>query len=126
MGDLIEQEGEPGVGELFEGLLREPAPERGPAPTPARRRRRWLFVLAGALALVLVGAGAGWFAVRQAVSSYDRNIQRFGDPFAAIPRTQRATPDAAAAGAMNVLLLGSDSRIDAGNAQQWSYGAQRT
>src|SRR4051812_44744391 len=120
MSDLIEHGTEPGAAELF-----EPRP-RGPVPARPRRHRRRLSVLAGFLALVLVGAGAGWFAVRQVVSGYDRNIQRFGDPFGGIPKTQRAAPDAAATGAMNLLLLGSDSRIDAGNPQQWSYGAQRT
>jgi len=132
MSDLIESGTEPGVGELFDGPLRTPA--KTPPDTPgtpgshpnSRRRRRWVYVLAGVLTLVVLAAGAGWLTVRHAVDGYDRNIQRFGDPFGGIPTTQRAAPDAAATGAMNLLLLGSDSRIDAGNPQQWSYGAQRT
>src|SRR4051794_4262224 len=120
MSDLIEHGTEPGGAELFEPRPRRPVPPRSP------RRRRWLYVLAGFLALAVVAAGAGWLVVRQAVDGYDRNIQRFADPLGAIPKTQRATPDATAMGAMNLLLLGSGSRIDAGNPQQWSYGAQRT
>src|SRR4051794_29591469 len=115
MSDLIEHGTDPRAGEL-------PAV----TPDPRSHRRRRLRVLAGCLVLVVVAAGAGWLAVRHAVDGYDRNIQRFGDPFGGIPETQRAAPEAAATGVMNVLLLGSDSRIDAGNPQQWSYGAQRT
>jgi LCP family protein required for cell wall assembly len=120
MSDLVERGTEPGAAELSELRPRAKVPHR------PGKRRRLLFVLAGFLALAVVVGGAGRLAVRQAVDSYDRSIQRFGDPFGAIPKTQRATPDAAATGAMNLLLLGSDSRIDAGNPQQWSYGAQRT
>jgi len=75
-------------------------------------------VLAG-----LVAAG-GAYAVHRLERSYDRNIQRFGDPFKSIPQEDRPAPVTKAA--MNVLLLGSDSRISAGDPAQWVVGAQRT
>jgi LCP family protein required for cell wall assembly len=125
VSDLIERAGPPAAGDLFDAL-----PTGARVPTEARsaprRRRLWIWVLAGFAAVAVGVAGAGWFTVHQAVAGYDRNIQRFGDPFKAIPQTQRPARAAAATGAMNILLLGSDSRIDAGNPKQWSVGAQRT
>jgi LCP family protein required for cell wall assembly len=114
-----------------DGPVRDQAPDPvAPASTdgaPARRRRRrWPIVLAVVVAVAVAGAGGAWFAVRHAVAGYDRNIERFGDPFRAIPPADRPAKDGATPGAMNVLLLGSDSRISAGDPAQWSVGAQRT
>ena len=97
-------------------LLRADQPQR-----PRRRTRRVLLVLT---ALVLVLVGGGVLAAARLQGNLDRNIERFGDPFAAIPAASR--PAAAPAGAMNILLLGSDSRVSAGDPSQWTAGAQRT
>lgn len=75
-------------------------------------------VVAGVLA---VGGGALWLNSR---------VERFGDPFTAIPEDARPTRPApvvaADADPLNVLVLGSDSRISAGDPSQWEAGAQRT
>jgi LCP family protein required for cell wall assembly len=113
-----------GVTSLFETLVKEPAPPDGTPGEARPRRRRWLYVVGAFVVIALVLAGGAWFAVRQAVARYDRNIERFGDPFTQIPTDER--PADAAPGAMNVLLLGSDSRISAGDPSQWTSGAQRT
>jgi LCP family protein required for cell wall assembly len=115
-----------GVAALFDDVAAPPAPvvPAGPAQH-RRRRRRWPFVLAALVVVALAVAGGAWFTVRQAVAGYDRNIERFGDPFAQIPAAERPAPPKQT-GALNVLLLGSDSRISAGDPKQWSAGAQRT
>ena len=74
------------------------------------------------LALGLLGAtgvvvGAMWLQ-----RSYNANIERFGDPFKDLDNR----PTVVAKDAQNVLLLGSDSRISAGDASAWIRGAQRT
>lgn len=96
-----------------------------PASSPWRRGTRialvMLLVLVTLLAIVAAG---GVFAVHRLERSYDRNIERFGDPFRAIPPQER--PPAVKTAALNVLLLGSDSRISAGDPSMWVEGAQRT
>ncbi|WP_336923646.1 LCP family protein [Aquipuribacter sp. SD81] len=92
----------------------------------ARLLRRTVVVLVVLAVLLGVGVAAGDVALRQ---RYDRNIERFEDPFVALPEAERppAVEDPAVPGdARNYLLLGSDSRISAGDASQWEYGAQRT
>lgn len=89
-----------------------------------RSRRRTLVIMLTALVLVVGGFTA---AVLGLQTKYDSNIDRFGDPFAALPEEVRPTkPTGDTAGAANYLLLGSDSRISAGDASQWQAGAQRT
>jgi len=75
---------------------------------------------------VILGGGAGvalWFQ-----HQLDGNIERIDDPFAQIANrpTPAPTPDGAAAADVNFLVLGSDSRISAGDPSQWQQGAQRT
>lgn len=55
---------------------------------------------------------------------YDSNVERFGDPFVDLDVGQR--PVKATAKSMTFLVLGSDSRISAGDPAQWRAGAQRT
>ncbi|QAY63610.1 LytR family transcriptional regulator [Xylanimonas allomyrinae] len=80
----------------------------------------------GILVLVLGGAGFGaalWFQ-----NSLDGNIERIGDPFAGIPGRPAPAPSDPSEPdeAVNILVLGSDSRISAGDPSQWEAGAQRT
>jgi LCP family protein required for cell wall assembly len=96
----------------------------------ARKRRRILLLLVGlpvGLALLLAtGAATGVWWVQRSV---DSKIERFGNPFNQIPESARpaaAPASSAGAGAVNLLVLGSDSRISAGDPRQWQAGAQRT
>jgi LCP family protein required for cell wall assembly len=106
-------------GEAPEGEDQDAVPSRG------RRLARLALVMVLVL-LVFAGlvAAGGAYVVHRLERSYDRNIQRFGDPFASTPQEDRPVPVDNAA--MNVLLLGSDSRISAGDPSQWVVGAQRT
>ncbi len=100
-------------------------------PTHARTRRRMsntarALTVAGVLVAVLAGAAVGgvaWFQHRLA-----NNIESLGDPFQDLPdRPSPAPSDPAEPNqAMNILVLGSDSRISAGDPSQWQAGAQRT
>lgn len=72
------------------------------------------------------------------MAGLDRNLERLDDPFAELPTRpapltggpQGATPEADAPGAavepVTMLVLGTDSRISAGDPTQWERGAQRT
>ena len=95
----------------------------------ARRRpgRGWRIALLSVLAIFLVltlatGGLALW--VRHSIAS---GIETIADPFAGIPT--RAPQQKAAAGkepAVNILVLGTDSRTSASDPSQWKEGAQRT
>ena len=109
------------------GLLVAPSPA-DPEPRPARARRGKGFVaavIAGALVLVSVSGAMAYFGFR---TSLDENIERIADPFAAIDPLTRPAPAPAqgTTAPMNILMLGSDSRISAGDPTQWEFGAQRT
>lgn len=103
------------------------------AKSPRRRSHARRVVLGVVLTFVVVAgllAVAGLAADITVRERYDSNIERFQDPFEALPEESRPSPpasDAEAGGeARNYLLLGSDSRISAGDATQWEAGAQRT
>ncbi|WP_051480581.1 LCP family protein [Cellulomonas sp. KRMCY2] len=111
-------------------------PAEGPSPLPAEPRRRrfrdrtLLFTLTIVLTVLVVGAtvAAGMFAIR-----LNGNLERIADPFVALPSRPSMpapTPDEAgdlpADTAMNLLVLGSDSRVSAGDPGDWEQGAQRT
>ena len=105
-----------------------------PAGPPSSRRharregsstRRALAVV-GVLVLLLAagGFGAAWWFQNQ----LDSNIERLGDPFADVQDRPDPAPEKAGAKnkPVNILVLGSDSRISAGDPSQWEAGAQRT
>ena len=73
---------------------------------------------------MVAGAATGFQLYQNQLNS---NIERIGDPFAALPsRPAVVPPTTGTTSAVNILLLGSDSRISAGDPNQWTYGAQRT
>ena len=92
-----------------------------------RAGRRALVVALSALgglvlvAVLALGGGALWL---------DSRVERFGDPFTAIPEEGRPTRQEPVVAAdrepLNFLVLGSDSRISGGDPSQWEAGAQRT
>lgn len=94
---------------------------------PARRRRRgWLIALGVLLALAGLTVGAVWYSLQRAVSTFDQSVERFADPFGDIPTIERPAVQPGAEAAVNVLLLGSDSRVSAGDPSSWAVGGQRT
>ncbi|KAE8765280.1 LytR family transcriptional regulator [Georgenia thermotolerans] len=100
------------------------AQEGGPVDRGQQRRRRArraLLIVVG-IVVVLVAGLAGVAAYLQA--RIDASIERIDDPFA--PLTNRPDRVASGAGPVNILVLGSDSRISAGEPSQWAAGAQRT
>ena len=92
-----------------------------------RPGRGWRIALLSVLAIFLVltlatGGLALW--VRHSIAS---GIEFIADPFAGIPA--RAPQQKVAAGeepAVNILVLGTDSRTSASDPSQWKEGAQRT
>src|SRR5450830_1684829 len=96
---------------------------------PKRSRRRKVLVVALSLLGLLVAGGAIGVLVLQ--NRLNGNIERIGDPFAGLP-TRPAVPTPAASATsgsatpINILMVGSDSRISAGDPAQWAAGAQRT
>ncbi|WP_233251455.1 LCP family protein [Serinibacter arcticus] len=79
------------------------------------------------LGLVACAFGGIWWMQRSLAS----NIESLGDPFAGLEGRPSAggsvdADEGGAADAMNVLVLGTDSRISAGDPSQWESGAQRT
>ena len=95
--------------------------------TPGAHARSRGFVaglVVGALLLVGGGGVAAYYAYRM---SLDDNLERI-DPFADVdPSTRPSAPAVEGPTApVNILVLGSDSRISAGDPTAWEAGAQRT
>ncbi|GAA1731315.1 LCP family protein [Isoptericola hypogeus] len=110
----------------------EPQPATTSGPSPRRHARdeshgtRRAVAVLGVLVLLLAAGGFGaawWFQNR-----LDSNIERLGDPFAGLDNRPDAAPENPDEKheAVNLLVLGSDSRISAGDPSQWEAGAQRT
>lgn len=94
-----------------------------------RSRAKWALAIALSLILVLVAVFAvGVFYVQ---NQLDSKLERFGDPFASLGTDRPEKPQPTdgseeSAQPINLLILGSDSRISGGDSGSWSYGAQRT
>ena len=103
------------------------------APSPRRRRSRSRRVLT-VVAFVVAGLVVALVAVAGVVAArLNANVERFADPFEDLTSRPEMPSPTAAPGepeptgtAMNLLLLGSDSRISAGDPGNWVAGAQRT
>lgn len=115
------------------------APPTEPDAAPSRRSRRTRERTRGRQALVVALSAltvlvVGFVAIAAVLAArLNANVERFADPFEALTsRPEMPTPTAApgepapSGTAMNFLLLGSDSRISAGDPGDWQYGAQRT
>lgn len=76
---------------------------------------------------VLVAGGAAAYVWFQ--NSLESNVETIPDPFAGVTNRPEPAPvdeEAGEEAPMNFLVLGSDSRISAGDPSQWEAGAQRT
>jgi LCP family protein required for cell wall assembly len=96
---------------------------------PGRRAGRVAVLVS--LSILLAVAGVGVAGVSYLQGRLEAGIERLGDPFASLPERpvnapQREGTEVAAAEPVNILVLGSDSRISAGDPSQWTAGAQRT
>ena len=89
----------------------------------------------GALSLLLLVVVGGGGAILIIGYKLEQNVEFIGDPFSGLPSRppaggvagggKTAAPEAAN-DPMNILVVGSDSRISAGDPTQWKVGAQRT
>lgn len=78
----------------------------------------------------------GMVGLALVLGGLDRNVERLDDPFAELPTRPAPLAPAPEAGdsgqeeaareAVTMLVLGTDSRISAGDPSQWEQGAQRT
>jgi LCP family protein required for cell wall assembly len=91
---------------------------------PTRRRRRGLLLVACVVAVTIAGVLGTLGIVQHRITS---QFEYLDDPFASVAdRPDAVEPAAGADAPVNILVLGSDSRISAGDPNQWEYGAQRT
>jgi LCP family protein required for cell wall assembly len=110
----------------FDNVFSDFPSSRQSAPRPPKRKRRWLIVLTVFAVVIALFVGGGYFAYEQITAGWNKNIERLGDPFKDIPTDTRPLTDPNAGDAVNILMLGSDSRVSAGDPTQWAVGAQRT
>ncbi|MEU0124655.1 LCP family protein [Streptomyces albidoflavus] len=112
-------QGTEGSGTKEQGARWGPRPARqGPARRPFLRRR-WVRWTAAGTTVALIGAGFGAWAL------YDRlqgNITRDDAVIAELERHEKERPLPSKQGALNILLVGSDTRAGQGNGQ---YGVAR-
>lgn len=88
------------------------------------RRAQALVIVLCSLAVVVAGAVGVVGLMQHRIASH---LSYVDDPFAGLTDRPAATDASAGSAApMNFLILGSDSRISAGDPSDWEYGAQRT
>jgi LCP family protein required for cell wall assembly len=87
----------------------EPSDDQAPPDAMPRRKRRWLRVTLITLAVVVLLAGGAAVGVRLYLGSVEGEVDRV-DAFAEISESERPVKPAEVASAMNILILGSDSR----------------
>jgi LCP family protein required for cell wall assembly len=105
----------------------DPLSPRGTHARDGKRRAVWklfgITVLSLTLLVAACAGGVAWY-LHDSLQAIDHNIERFAAPDQQIPEAER--PSVIAPEATNILMLGSDSRISAGDPSQWTFGAQRT
>jgi len=77
--------------------------------TPPRKRRRWLRITLWSLVALALVATSGAIALRLYVKSVENKVTRV-DAFAEVVESERPTKPQTASKALNLLILGSDSR----------------
>lgn len=126
------------TGDPFEGMNSEPTRrarrsdehDDDPYAEPKERRSggRRAVIIAFSLLVGLVVLGGG--AIAGYLGWVNSNIERIADPFEGLDPDTRPAPapteEGVDATALNILVLGSDSRISAGDPTAWSAGGQRT
>ncbi len=93
-------------------------------PKRGKRRRVWIIVaVIITLIALLIGGGLIW------ANAKFNQIEKIDDPFAGISKIdgfERPSHKSDGSTPVNFLVLGSDSRVSAGDPSQWEAGAQRT
>lgn len=104
-----------------------PRPRRQGAPRSRgrlSRRGQGLLIALLSVAVVIAGTLGVLGLIQHRITT---QLDYIDDPFASLTDRPTATePAAGTAAPMNILVLGSDSRISAGDPSDWEYGAQRT
>jgi LCP family protein required for cell wall assembly len=90
------------------------------------RRRRWITVSVAMVTVLVVLIAGAWLALERAVQDFDRGVERFASPFRGIPEVERPSRNPAAPEAIDLLLLGSDTRVSVRDSAQWKAAARHT
>lgn len=90
------------------------------------RRRRWITVSVAVVTVLVVLVAGAWLALERAVQDFDRGVERFASPFSGIPEVERPSRNPAVPEAIDLLLLGSESRVSVRDSGQWKAAARQT
>jgi LCP family protein required for cell wall assembly len=101
-----EHDDDEAVSESLETLDKDEPDAEAP---PTRKRRRWLRVILLILGIVVILVGSGAVAGALYLRSVDKSVKRV-DAFQQVPEAARPQRAAEAKGALNYLILGSDTR----------------